>query len=429
VSFLSVREAGRKFRDGSLTPSALTDRCLARIAELNPKLNAFYEVFTGEARAEAERAARELREGRDRGPLHGIPVGVKDLIDVAGHVTTCGAHKGFHPPPAREDADVVRRLREAGAVILGKTALHEWALGVTSNNAHFGPTRNPHDPGRIPGGSSGGSAAALASGMCLLALGSDTGGSIRIPSALCGTVGIKPSYGKVAMGGVAPLSRSLDTLGPMANTVEDAWLMLDAISEPKRREMHPPRILLPRNYFFEEVDPEVARLVREAAARLGPVEEVDLPQAKTAWETNPIILLSEAAHVHEARLKDHPEWFGPGLADRFRGGFEFRATDYLRAVEFGEEWARSLLRLLGSEAVLAVPGTPVPAAKIGDREGAAIARVMTRFTSPYNLAGVPVLSVPVGKVDGLPAGMQLVAAPGADDLLRSVARDVTSLPL
>ncbi len=429
MAILTVREAGRKFREGSLTPSALTDQCLARIAEVNPKLNAFYEVFSAEARAEAELATRELREGRDRGPLHGIPVGVKDLIDVAGHVTTNGAHKGFHLPPAREDAEVVKRLRAAGAVILGKTALHEWALGVTSNNPHFGPTRNPHDPTRIPGGSSGGSATALAAGMCLLALGTDTGGSIRIPSALCGTVGIKPSHGKVSLCGVTPLSPLLDHLGPMANTVEDAHLMLEAISELPREQVKRPKILLPRNYFFDEVDPEVARLVREAAVRLGSVEEVDVPLAREAWETNPIILLSEAAHYHESRLKEHPEWFGPGLADRFRGGFDFRAVDYLRALRFRHEWIRSLVKLLGVDAVLAIPGTPVTAARMGDREGAPIARVMTRFTSPFNLAGAPVLSVPVGKVDGLPVGMQLVAAPEADGVLRSLGQGFTSLPL
>src|ERR1043166_2860254 len=279
---LTARDAAKKFRDGSLTPSALTDQCLARIAELNPKLNAFYEVFTAEARAEAERAMRELREGRDRGPLHGIPVGIKDLIDVAGHVTTSGAHKGFHPPPAREDAEVIKSLRAAGAVILGKTALHEWALGVTSNNAHFGPTRNPHDPSRIPGGSSGGSAAALAAGMCPLALGSDTGGSIRIPSALCGTVGIKPPYGLVSTKGVQPLSNSLDHVGPMANCVEDAFLLLTAIapSASLLSEDPRPRILLPKNYFFEEVDLDVEQMVRESASRLGPTTEVEVPGAK-----------------------------------------------------------------------------------------------------------------------------------------------------
>jgi Asp-tRNA(Asn)/Glu-tRNA(Gln) amidotransferase A subunit family amidase len=425
----TVVEAGKRFRDGSLTPSALTEELLARIGRENPKLNAFYEVFEAGARAEAERATRDLREGRDRGPLHGIPVGVKDLFDVAGSVTTAGAHKAFHPPPASRDAEVVRRLREAGAVVLGKTALHEWALGVTSNNAHFGPTRNPHDPSRIPGGSSGGSAAALAAGLCLLALGTDTGGSVRIPSTLCGTVGIKPTYGLVSMEGLAPLAVSLDHIGPMANSVEDAFLMLETISDFRRGDVPRPRILLPKQYFFEEVDPEVARLVREAAGRLGPVTEVDVPDARAAWETTPAILLTEAAALHEERLRDHADRFGPGLAERFNGGFKIRGVDHFRALEFQRRWRGFLTGLLSSGSVMVVPGTPVPATPIGDREGAPIARVMTRFTSPFNLAGVPVLSVPVGKVGGLPVGMQVVAAPLHESLLWTVGREFRSLPL
>src|SRR6266550_4138186 len=181
---ITAREAARRFRSGSLTPEALTVELFERISIENPKLNAFYELFEAEARADAAGATRELEEGRDRGPLHGIPLGVKDLFDVAGHVTTSGAHPGFRPPPASADSEVVGRLRNAGAVLLGKTAVHEWALGVSTNNEHFGPTRNPVDPERIPGGSSGGSGAALAAGLTVLALGTDTGGSIRLPAAL-----------------------------------------------------------------------------------------------------------------------------------------------------------------------------------------------------------------------------------------------------
>ncbi|HXX93570.1 MAG TPA: amidase, partial [Planctomycetota bacterium] len=414
---------GRRFRDGSLTPSVFLEELLERIGRLNPTLNAFYEIFTEEARVEARCATSELAERHDRGPLHGIPIGIKDLFDVAGHVTTAGAHKAFHPAPAARDSEVVRRLRGAGAVILGKTGLHEWALGVTSNNAHFGPTRNPHDPTRIPGGSSGGSGAALAAGLCPLALGTDTGGSIRIPSALCGTFGIKPTFGLVSMEGVAPLSRSLDTAGPMANSAEDAFLLLEAMSDFRPKDVRPPRILLPRNYFFDGVGPELVGMVRAAAARLGPVEEVDLPLAQKAWDTNPVILLSEALAVHEERLRDHPDRFGPGMADRFQGGFGYRGMDFARALAFRDEWRSFLQRMLAMPpSVLAIPGTPVPATPIGDREGAPIARIMTRCTSPFNLAGVPVLSVPVGTVGGLPVGMQLVAPAFGESLLWALSR-------
>jgi aspartyl-tRNA(Asn)/glutamyl-tRNA(Gln) amidotransferase subunit A len=420
---LSVRELGRRFRDGSVTPSAYLDELLGRIRELNPKLNAFTEVFGDQAREEAAQATRDLKNGRDRGPLHGIPVGVKDLFDVAGRVTTAGAHPAFHPPPAAKDAAVVRSLREAGAVILGKTGLHEWALGVTSNNAHSGPVRNPHDPARIPGGSSGGSGAALAAGLCPLALGTDTGGSIRIPASLCGTVGIKPTFGLVNVEGLAPLSRSLDTIGPMATTVEDAFLMLEAISDFRRKEVRRARILVAKNYFFDDVLPEVNRLVREAAARLGPVEEVEIPGARKAWDMNPVILLSEAVAVHEERLRDHPERFGPGMADRFQGGFSYRGIDFARALAFRDEWRMELLRLLAMPpSVLVVPATPIPAPLIGDREGAPIARILTRLTSPFNLAGMPVLSVPVGKVEGLPVGMQIVGPSFGESLLWAVGK-------
>jgi aspartyl-tRNA(Asn)/glutamyl-tRNA(Gln) amidotransferase subunit A len=416
---LTIAEAGRRFRDGSLSPEALTRDLLGKIAKENPSLNAWLEVFQGRAFEDAVQAGKDLKEGRDRGPLHGIPIGVKDLFDVAGSVTTAGAHSGFHPRPAREDCAVVSRLRRAGAVILGKTGLHEWALGVSSNNVHTGPVRNPHDPSRIPGGSSGGSAAALAAGQCLGALGSDTGGSIRIPAALCGVVGLKPTYGLVSLQGVTPLSRSLDHGGPMANSVEDVFLMLAAMADFSPAPAGCARVFLPKNYFFDDVDPEVGRLVREAAGRIAKTEIVDVGDVKAVWDANTVILLSDAAAFHEQRLKEHPDWFGGTLAERFAGGLNYRGVDYSRARDVQREWRAFLSRLLGDTSVLCVPSTPVPATEIGDREGAPLARVMTRFTAPFNLAGVPILNVPVGKVRGLPVGMQIVAAPWREPLLHA----------
>ncbi|HKW50931.1 MAG TPA: amidase [Candidatus Eisenbacteria bacterium] len=419
----TAADAARRFRDGSLTPRELTEELLKRIDRENPKLNAYYEVFAVEARESATVATREIKEGRDRGPLHGVPVAIKDLFDVARHVTTAGAHPGFHPPPARLDSDVVGRLRAAGAILLGKTALHEWAFGVSTNNPHFGPTRNPHDPARIPGGSSGGSAAALAAGITVLALGTDTGGSIRIPAALCGVVGLKPTYGLVSLRGVTPLSRSLDHAGPMTNSVEDAFLLLEAISDFRRSAAPRPRILTPRHYFFDDVEPRIVALVREAASRLGTPTEIDAADAAGAWEANTTILCCEAAAFHEQRLREHPEWFGGVLAKRLGLGFEYNGVDYLRARDAQRAWRASLTHLLGEDAVLAVPATPISATLIGDREGAD-PRVLTRLTAPFNLAGVPVLSLPIGKVDGLPVGMQLVAGPGRESLLWEAAREI-----
>jgi aspartyl-tRNA(Asn)/glutamyl-tRNA(Gln) amidotransferase subunit A len=414
---ISIADAGRKFRSNELAPETLVEMYLDRIRIQNPKLNAFYEVFWDEARLSAAEASKELRSGLDRGPLHGIPIAVKDLFDVKGYRTTAGAHPGFHPPAAIEDAAVIARLRAAGAVILGKTALHEWAFGVSTNNAHFGPTRNPHDPTRIVGGSSGGSGAALAAELCPGALGTDTGGSIRIPSSLCGVVGLKPTLGRVSTQGVAPLSHSLDTVGPMTMTVDDAFLLLEAMCGFRSEERPCPRIIVPKGYFFEECDPRVLQLVSAA----GTLEPVDLGDVKAAWEANAVILLSDAASVHEGRLREHPEWFGDSVGPRLKNGMAYRGVDYARARDEQRDWTARLHRVLGNDTVLAVPATPVPATVIGDREGPALSRVMTRFTSPFNLAGVPVLSLPIGKVDGLPVGIQLVAGRGEESLLRAAA--------
>jgi aspartyl-tRNA(Asn)/glutamyl-tRNA(Gln) amidotransferase subunit A len=414
---LTIAEAARGFRTGALSPETLVEMFLDRIQRENPKWNAFYEVFWDEARQSAAQASRELRSGLDRGPLHGIPLGVKDLFDVRGYRTTAGAHPEFHPAPAQEDAAVIARLRAGGAVFLGKTALHEWAFGVSTNNPHFGPTRNPHDPTRMVGGSSGGSGAALAAELCLGALGSDTGGSIRIPSALCGVVGLKPTLGRVSTQGVAPLSRSLDTVGPMGTTVEDVFVLLEGMCDYRREDVPLPRIRVPKGYFLEECDPRVAELVR---AR-GTVESIDLGDVQLVWEANGIILQSDAVAVHESRLRERPEWFGEVVRSRLKNAMGYRGVDYARAREVQRDWTARLGRILGNDSVLAVPATPVPATVIGDREGPALSRVMTRYTSPFNLAGVPVLTVPVGKVDGLPVGMQLVAGPGQESLLWSVA--------
>jgi aspartyl-tRNA(Asn)/glutamyl-tRNA(Gln) amidotransferase subunit A len=416
----TIAEVGRLFRSRELSPETLVEKYLDRIKLQNPKLNAFYEVFWDEARQAAAQASRELRSGLDRGPLHGIPIGVKDVFDVKGYRTTAGAHPGFHPPPAGEDSAVVARLRAAGVVLLGKTALHEWVFGVSTNNAHFGPTRNPHDPTRMVGGSSGGSGAALAADLCMAALGSDTGGSIRIPASVCGTVGIKPTLGRVSTQGVTPLSRSLDTVGPMAMSVDDAFLLLEGMCGFRPEPAPKPRIVVPKGYFLEDCDARIVDLV----SAVGTVEPVDLGDVKEAWDANAVILLSDAASVHENRLREHPEWFGEITGQRLKNGLANRGVDYARARDVQREWTARLDRILGKETVLAVPSTPSPATVIGDREGPALSRLMTRFTSPFNLAGVPVLCLPVGRVDGLPVGLQLVAGTGQESLLKAAAESL-----
>jgi aspartyl-tRNA(Asn)/glutamyl-tRNA(Gln) amidotransferase subunit A len=419
---LTIAEAARRFRAGELTPSALLEDLLQRIERDNPRWNAFYEVFADEARAAAAASTAALAAGRDRGPLEGVPIGVKDLFDVRGRRTTAGAHAAFHPPPAAEDAEVIARLRAAGAVPLGKTALHEWAFGVSNNNAHFGPTRNPHDPDRVPGGSSGGSGAAVAAGLCLGALGSDTGGSIRVPASLCGVVGLKPTYGLVSTAGVVPLAESLDHVGPLARSVEDAFLLLEGMCAFQRAPAPRPRVLLGEGVFLEAASPAVAALARAAAERIGRPEPVDLGDVRPVWQANLTVLLSEAAAFHERRFAERPDLFGGNLPDRLRDGLGMRGVDYARARAVGRAFRARLEAWLGDDGVLVLPATTVPATVIGDREGAVLSRLMSAYTSPFNIAGVPVLCVPAGHVDGLPVGAQLIAAPGRESLLFEAGR-------
>src|SRR3954468_21022779 len=227
---LTIEEFGRRLRAREITAAETTAACLRRIDAANPELNAFILVMAAEARQQAREAARELAAGRDRGPLHGVPISIKDLFDITGTPTTAASHvRDGHV--AQRDATVIARLRAAGAVLIGKTNLHEFAFGTTNEESAYGPARNPHDPSRSPGGSSGGSAASIVAGMALATLGTDTGGSIRIPSAACGLVGLKPAYGEVATGGVIPLSRTLDHVGPLTATVTDAWHMFNALHD------------------------------------------------------------------------------------------------------------------------------------------------------------------------------------------------------
>jgi len=417
----SIVEAARDFRAGRLAPTELLDTLLKHIASENPRIGAFTEVFRDTARNEARAADRELREGTDRGPLHGIPVAVKDLFDVSGSVTTCGAHPYFHPSPAREDSEVVARLRRAGAVILGKTALHEWALGVTTLNPHHGFCRNPRDPDRIAGGSSGGSAAALASEMCLGALGTDTGGSIRIPASLCGVVGLKPSYNLVPTRGLFPLAPSLDHAGPMARTVADAFLLLQAISDWNPEPVPSPKFLVPERGITEDLDCDIGRAFEATLKNLPALRSVDLGEVREIRTAAGILLLSEAAGVHRTRLRDHPEKFGSDVRERMENGLRFTAAEVENGLKAQGKWRARLTGLLGADGILVTPTTPVTASRIDETGGVDPPRLLTRFTSPFNFAGAPALSLPARSPGPLPVGIQLVAAPGRESLLREAA--------
>jgi len=412
----------------------LLDAVLERIERLNPELNAFITVAAERARADARRAEREIARGRRRGPLHGIPLPLKDNIETQGIRTTAGSKILADFVPAR-DADVVTALRQAGAVIIGKTNLHEFAYGITNENPHYGPARNPWDRTRVSGGSSGGSAVALASGMGFGSVGTDTGGSIRIPSALCGIVGLKPTFGRVSVRGVIPLSVSLDHVGPLARSAEDVALLLAAISAKEHafrasaagvrgRKSRRLRVTLgwPRDFFFEKVDDEVARAI-EAAVKLlekrgAKVRQVSLPHLADSADAGTQIALAEALHYHQsagfypARAAD----YGADVRSRLELGGNVRAADYLRALD-----ARAPIvvefdaALAGVDAIVAPPA-PIAAPRIGESvvkirgEEETVRSALVRVSRPANFTRHPAISIPCGfTAEGMPIGMQLIA--------------------
>lgn len=422
---LSLAQAAALIRAGELSPYDLTMACVDQIKEFNTKLNAFLTTLTERALEEAEQATAALTRGENWGPLHGIPIGIKDLIDVAGVATTAGS-VFLRDNIADEDADVVRQLRAAGAIIIGKTHLHEFAIGVTNVNPHYGPAHNPWNPEFSPGGSSGGSAAAVAASMCLGALGTDTGGSVRVPAALCGLTGMRPSKKRVSSKGVIPMSWTLDTVGPMAHTARDVAILMDAIDNqpvnPARcfAKLEEPikglRVGIPiDDYFWRESDHGVVGAVRKAVDTLGDlgmqIVEVRLPQIKQVERAGAIISLSEAAAYHKERLESEPQRFGEDVRARLEWGTRRGGVDYAIARQIGREW-RGALRTMFREQIdiLVLPTTPAAALPIVGTEALNAAKEMLRFTYPFSLSALPSLSAPCGFTDdGFPIGMQLVA--------------------
>jgi aspartyl-tRNA(Asn)/glutamyl-tRNA(Gln) amidotransferase subunit A len=422
---LDIVSAGRLLRTGELSSRALTAACLARIEALNPAVNAFITVTKDEALARAAEADAELARGDDRGPLHGIPISIKDLVRQRGTPTTA-ASRVMDDRPAGEDAPLTARLREAGAILVGKTNLHEFAMGTLSDESAFGPVRHPQDPARSPGGSSGGSAVAVATGMSLASIGTDTGGSIRIPAAACGLVGLKPAYGEVPTEGVIPLSRTLDHAGPLARTVADAALVYSALVSGRPAALQPVslegcRLGRVGGYFDARIDPAVRTALEAACGRLraqgAVLDDVTLEHADSIVAIYFGILFPEAAAYHATALELRGHRYTPGIRQRLEAGRYVTGEDYVRAMTGREAIRQAVDRLLASHDALLLPGMPITAPAHGlttvtiDGSAEAIRNVMLRLTQPFNISGHPAIVIPSGSdAHGLPCSVQLVGS-------------------
>ncbi|MGH9775166.1 MAG: amidase [Candidatus Acidiferrales bacterium] len=451
LGFLTIEEAADLLRRKKISPVELVEDALARIARIEPRLNAFITVTAEQARRAARRAEREIMRGGARGALHGIPITLKDNIETRGVRTTAGSKILARFVP-KKDAAIAERLARAGAILLGKTNLHEFAYGVTTENPHYGATRNPWAGERIAGGSSGGSAAALAAGIGFASVGTDTGGSIRIPAALCGIVGLKPTYGRVSCRGVVPLARTFDVAGPLARTARDAAMVLGTIAGADAQdsatvEMAVPnygrvlrgrlrglRIGWPREYFFERVDGEVLRALEEVARTLGrlgaKVRRVSLPNIAEGDEPSTQIALAEATEFHEgagwfpARAKD----YGADVRKRLELGARVTAVQYMRSLEKRKIVSADFAAAFEKVDAILAPVTPIAAprrgeksVKIGGREES-VRATLIRMNRPANFAGLPATSVPCGFTrEGLPMGMQLIGRAWEEATLLRIA--------
>lgn len=440
-------------REGNVSAVDVTKAALARIAMRNHQLNCFTSITAEAALADAARIDSEIAQGNNPGVLAGVPFAVKNLFDIAGLTTLAGSKINADNPAATQDATAVAKLKQAGAVLLGALNMDEYAYGFVTENSHYGATHNPHDLLRVAGGSSGGSAAAVAGGLVPLTLGSDTNGSIRVPAALCGVFGFKPTYGRLSRAGVTLFSSSFDHIGCFARSVQDIATVFDVLQGKDHRDpictKRPPvetlhvtshldisaiKIALAKSavgiagdYFTKGAEPEALAAVQQVADALDVTEYITIPEAHRARAAAFVITASEGANLHLDKLQRRPEDFDPATRDRFLAGALIPSSWYLQAQRF-RKWYRDRLReVFQNVDIILAPTTPISAPLIGqqtmnlDGEEILIRPHLGLFTQPLSFIGLPVLSVPIQRPNALPLGVQLIAAPYNEALILQVA--------
>jgi aspartyl-tRNA(Asn)/glutamyl-tRNA(Gln) amidotransferase subunit A len=432
-------------RNGEVSATSVVSAAIARIDQHNPLLNCFTTVLADNAMQDAATLDRAIAAGKNPGPLAGVPFGVKDLFDIAGIPTLAGSKINAENPPATQDATLVVRLKQAGAVLVGAQTMDEYAYGFVTENSHYGASRNPHDPDRSTGGSSGGSASAVAGGLVPLSLGSDTNGSIRVPSSFCGIFGLKPTYGRLSRAHTYPFVGSLDHLGPFARSVRDLALVFDLLqgadpADPVCTERSPHlclpelskgveglRIATAGDYFLQGAEPQVLAALETVAKALGLMQQISIPEAHRARAAAFIITACEGSNLHLEDLRQRPQDFDFATRDRFLAGAMIPATWYLQAQKF-RRWYRDRVRELFSQVdIILAPATPCPAPLIGqktlllDGQEVLLRPNVGLYTQPLSLIGLPIITVPVQRPGQLPIGIQVIAAPYQEALVLRVA--------
>ncbi|RCJ38423.1 amidase [Nostoc punctiforme NIES-2108] len=432
-------------REGKVSAVEVTKAALARIATQNHLFNCFTTITAETTLTDAALIDREIAQGNHPGVLAGVPFAVKNLFDIAGLTTLAGSKINAVNPEATQDATVVAKLKQAGAVLVGALNMDEYAYGFVTENSHYGATHNPHDLQRVAGGSSGGSAAAVAAGLVPLTLGSDTNGSIRVPAALCGVFGFKPTYGRLSRAGVALFSSSFDHVGPFARSVQDIAMVFDVLQGEDDRDpictKRPPELCLPQlkqdisdiriaiaaDYFTKGAEPAALAAVQKVADAIEVTQYVIIPEAHRARAAAFVITASEGANLHLDKLRSRPEDFDPATRDRFLAGALIPSSWYLQAQRF-RRWYRDRVReVFQNVDIILAPTTPISAPLIGqqtmilDGEEILVRPHLGLFTQPLSFIGLPVLSVPIQRPNALPLGVQLIAAPYNEALILRVA--------